>query len=106
MTFPGHEDVAWVAYIECMEPERLFSFRWYDSDDGSIRHPEDQPGLLVEFRLEVVADETRLTITESGISTLPASRQIEVLRGNEEGWNIQADNLAEYLSAQEAGTRF
>lgn len=99
MTFPGHEGVPWVAYIERMEPERLFSFRWYDSDDGSTEHSEDEPGLVVEFRLEEVPDGTRLTITESGFSTLPDPRRIEVMRSNEEGWNIQAGNLADQLSA-------
>ncbi|NKB55032.1 MAG: vanillate O-demethylase oxidoreductase VanB [Alphaproteobacteria bacterium] len=99
MTYPGHEDVAWVAYIERMEPERLFSFRWYDSDEGSTEQSEGQPGLLVEFRLEEVPDGMRLTITESGFSALPDPRRIEAMRSNEEGWNIQADNLTEHLSA-------
>lgn len=99
MTYPGHEDVPWVAYIERMEPGRLFSFRWYDSDEGSTEQSEGQPGLLVEFRLEEDPDGTRLTITESGFSTLPDPRRIEAMRSNEEGWNIQADNLAEHLSA-------
>ncbi|MEM8703135.1 MAG: SRPBCC family protein [Pseudomonadota bacterium] len=98
MTYPGHEGAPWVVYIERMEPERLFSFCWYDCDDGSKQN-EDQPALRVEFQLEEIPKGTRLTITESGFSALPHSRRIEVMRGNREGWNIQADNLARYLSA-------
>lgn len=98
MTYPGHEDCPWIAYVERMEPERLFSFRWYASDEGAIEQTGDQPGMLVEFRLEDVPDGTRLTITESGFSALPDPRRAELMRSNEEGWNIQADNIAEYLS--------
>ncbi|MEM9471264.1 MAG: SRPBCC family protein [Pseudomonadota bacterium] len=99
MTLSGHEHVPWIADVERMVPERLFSIRWFDSDEGSTEQSRDQPGLVVEFRLEEVSDGTRLTITESGFSTLPDPRRIEVMRGNEEGWNIQADNLSKHLSA-------
>lgn len=98
MTYPGHEGAPWVVYIERIEPERLFTFRWYDSDDGSKQN-DDQPALLVEFHLEEIPHGTRLTITESGFSALLHPRRMEVMRGNQEGWNIQADNLARYLSA-------
>lgn len=98
MTYPGHEGVPWLVYVERMEPERLFTFRWYDSDDRS-KQDNDQPALLVEFQLEEIPNGTRLTITESGFSALPHPRRIELMRGNQEGWNIQADNIARYLSA-------
>lgn len=98
MTYPGHEGAPWVAYVERMEPEHLFTFRWYDSDDGSKEH-DDQPALLVAFQLEEIPNGTRLTITESGFSALPHGRRIEVMRGNEEGWNIQANHIVQYLSA-------
>lgn len=98
MTYPGHEGVPWVAYIDRMEPQRLFAFRWYDSDDG-LREYEDQPALLVEFQLVEIPNGTRLTITESGFSALPHLRRIEVMRANQEGWDIQAENLTRYLSA-------
>ena len=101
MTYPGHEGTAWVAYIDRMEPERLFSFRWYDGDDSSSDNrsaPPDQPALLVEFQLEKTPTGTRLTITESGFAKLPDPRRIEMMRNNEQGWTIQADNIAHYLS--------
>ena len=99
MTYPGHENVPWLAFIDRMDEERLFSFRWYDSEDPQPETNEDNPALTVEFLLEGIADGTRLTITESGFAALPASRRIELMRGNQEGWTIQADNLAHYLSA-------
>lgn len=99
MTYPGHEGVPWLAYVERMDHECLFSFRWHDSEESSAEQDENQPALLVEFQLEETPAGTRLTITESGFSALPSSRRIELMRGNEEGWNIQADNIAQYLSA-------
>ncbi|MEX0644160.1 MAG: SRPBCC family protein [Parvularculaceae bacterium] len=99
MTYPGHEGVPWVVFVERIERERLFSFRWFDSNDGSPAQDDDQPTLLVEFLLEKIPSGTRLTITESGFSALPQPRRIEVMRRNEEGWNIQVENLAQYFSA-------
>ena len=103
ITYPGHEGIPWVAYIDRMEPEHLFAFRWYDTDDGSpsgsTRSNDDQPALLVEFLLEETTDGTRLTITESGFSAQPTPRRIEMMRDNKEGWTIQAENIAQYLSA-------
>ena len=34
ITYPGHEGAPWVVYVERMDPERLFTFRWYDSESG------------------------------------------------------------------------
>jgi hypothetical protein len=39
-----------------------------------------------------------LTITESGFEALSNPRRLEVLRGNTEGWNIQANNIAAYVA--------
>ncbi|MEX0318080.1 MAG: SRPBCC family protein [Ruegeria sp.] len=98
ITYPGHEGVPWIAYIKRMVPERLFSFMWYDADVGAAEQLTDQPRMLVEFRLMEIPKGTRLTITESGFSSLPDARRIELLRSNEEGWNIQVNNLAEHLA--------
>jgi uncharacterized protein YndB with AHSA1/START domain len=99
MTYPGYEHYPWLAVVERMEPERLFAFRWHDFDEKSGVDVAKQPTTLVEFRLEPTAGGTRLTITESGFETLPDHRRLEVLRGNTEGWNIQADNIAAHVAA-------
>jgi uncharacterized protein YndB with AHSA1/START domain len=99
MTYPGYEHYPWLAVVERMEPERLFSFRWHDVDAKSGIDVAKQPTTLVEFRLEPTEGGTRLTITESGFESLPDHRRLEVLRGNTEGWNIQADNIAAHVTA-------
>lgn len=107
MTYPGYEHMPWRAIVERIEPQRLFSFRWYhtdganDGDDGSTL--TDEPATLVEFRLEPAGegagDGTRLTITESGFEAIPDPRRLEILRGNTKGWEMQADNLKAYVDA-------
>jgi uncharacterized protein YndB with AHSA1/START domain len=99
MTYPGYEHYPWRAVIERMEPERLLSFRWHDFDEKSGVDVADQPTTLVEFHLESIPDGTRLTISESGFDAIPEPRRLEVLRGNTEGWNIQATNIAAHVSS-------
>ena len=99
MTYPGFEGSPWRATVEKMEPERLFSFRWHHSDKKSDKPSAGQPTTLVEFRLDPVAGGTRLTITESGFSSLAEPHRTEVMRGNTEGWNIQAKNIAAHVAS-------
>lgn len=99
MTFPGYEHYPWVATVERMEHESLFAFRWHDFDEKSGVDVRQQPTTLVEFRLEAIPDGTRLIITESGFSSIPNPRRLEVFRDNTEGWNIQAENISAYVAA-------
>jgi uncharacterized protein YndB with AHSA1/START domain len=98
MTYPGYEHYPWLAVVERMEHERLLAFRWHDFDEKSGIDVSKQPTTRVEFRLQPTAEGTRLTITESGFEALPDHRRLEVLRGNTEGWNIQANNIAAHVA--------
>ena len=99
MTYPGYEHCPWRAVIERMDHEQLLSFRWYDFDETSGVDISEQPMTLVEIRLEPTTDGTRLTITESGFEAIPDPRRLEVLRGNTEGWDIQATNIATHVAS-------
>ena len=99
MTFPGYEHYPWVATVEKMDHESLFSFRWHDFDEKSGVDVLQQPTTLVEFRLQAIPDGTRLTIIESGFAAIPNPRRLEVLRENTEGWNIQAQHISAYVAA-------
>ena len=83
--------------VERIEPERYFSFRWipYGIDADAV--PENESTTLVEFRLEPVAEGTRVTIVESGFDRVPAHRRERAFRMNEGGWAAQARNLEKYL---------
>ncbi len=66
MTHPGTEHMPWLARVERMDPEQLFSLRWHVYDSNAKKVASDEPMTLVEFRLEQIPAGTRLTITESG----------------------------------------
>ncbi len=97
MTYPGHEGAPWLAMVEQMDPERLFSFRWHDFDPDSGTPVEEQPTMHVEFRRTPTEAGTRLTITETGFSSIPNPRRMDVMRRNTEGWDIQAQHIAAHV---------
>jgi uncharacterized protein YndB with AHSA1/START domain len=99
MTYPGYEGWPWLATVGRMEPERHFSFRWHDYDEKSGKAVADHPTTLVEFDLQKIPGGTRLTITESGFAAIAEPRRFEVMRNNTQGWDIQAKNIAEHVTA-------
>ncbi|ACL55858.1 SRPBCC family protein [Methylobacterium nodulans] len=99
ITYPGYEGVAWAAKVERMDRERLFAFSWHPFDVDATIDVSAEPTTLVEFRLEPIATGTRLTITESGFAALTDPRRLEALRSNRKGWDIQAGNIAQHVTA-------
>jgi uncharacterized protein YndB with AHSA1/START domain len=97
----GYDHVTMRIWIEKMEPERFFSFRWhpYAVEPGVDYTAE--PTTLVSFTLEEVAEGTKLTIIESGFDAIPASRRAKAFSMNDQGWTGQAENIRKFL----AGTR-
>jgi uncharacterized protein YndB with AHSA1/START domain len=88
--------LAWVTVVE--EPNRL-AFDWVPGDTVPA-DPATAARTSVEFTLAAEGDGTRVTIVESGFDSLPPGERDSALRGNTEGWNIQADNLREYAEAR------
>jgi uncharacterized protein YndB with AHSA1/START domain len=83
--------------VECIEPERYFSFRWIPYGIDAEADPHNEPTTLVEFRLEKAPEGTLLTITESGFDRVPAHRRERAFRMNEGGWAGQAQNLKRHV---------
>lgn len=98
-TYPGYEGHEWLAVIETMEPETLFSFHWNHEDIEPGQPLAQQPTTRVAFQLEDLGDATRLTITESGFAALPESKRIEAIRLNTQGWDIQAQHITDHVLA-------
>jgi len=99
-TYRGAEGVKWVATVEAMEPERLFSFRWCPYANDNEMDYSKEPTTLVEFRFEPTATGTRLVVTESGFSQLPdEAKATEALRRNTGGWNAQAGHITAYVES-------
>jgi uncharacterized protein YndB with AHSA1/START domain len=85
--------------VERIEPEHTFSFRWIPYGIDAEADPENEPTTLVEFRLEKVAEGTRLSIVESGFDRVPAHRRERAFRMNQGGWATQAENIRKHVEA-------
>ena len=98
MRIKGYEHMTMTIWIETMEPERFFSFRWhpYAVEPGVDYSAEKTT--LVAFTLEEVAGGTKLTIVESGFDGIPESRRAKAFSMNERGWAGQIENIRKYLA--------
>ena len=99
ITIRDYDHVTMTIWIETMEPERFFSFRWhpYAIEPGVDYAAE--PTTLVSFTLEDSGKGTRLTIVESGFDAIPESRRAKAFAMNSSGWSGQAENIRKFLAA-------
>ena len=100
ITFKGYDHLTLTIWIEAMEPERFFSFRWHPYAVELDVDYSTEPTTLVSFTLEDLAEgRTRLTIVESGFDAIPESRRAKAFAMNTGGWNGQAENIRKHLAA-------
>lgn len=98
ITHPGYEHLVMEVLVQTIAPERLFSFFWHPyAIDPQVDYSQEPP-TLVEFRLEKTATGTLLTVTESGFDAIPAHRRDEAFRMNNQGWTIQVERVANYVT--------
>ena len=98
----SYEHVTMRIWIEAMDAERFFSFRWhpYAVEPGVDYSAE--PTTLVAFTLEDAPGGTKLTIVESGFDAIPPSRRAKAFSMNDQGWTGQAENLRKFLTGTPA----
>ncbi|HEU4878137.1 MAG TPA: SRPBCC family protein [Gemmatimonadaceae bacterium] len=94
----GFEHVTMTIWIEKMEPDRFFSFRWHPYAIEAGVDYSSEPTTLVTFTLEDAGPGTKLTIVESGFDAIPESRRAKAFSMNSSGWNGQAENIRKYLA--------
>jgi len=98
ISYPGYEHIKWVAVVQAMEPERLFSFTWHPyAVDRTVDYSKETP-TLVEFRLEKIPNGTLLVVTESGFDKIRSARRLEAFRMNEGGWTQQLKNIEAHVA--------
>jgi uncharacterized protein YndB with AHSA1/START domain len=99
LSMRNYDHLTLTIWIESMDAERFFSFRWhpYAIEEGVDYSAE--PTTLVTFTLEDAGAGTRLTIVESGFDAIPESRRAKAFSMNERGWAGQAENIRKFLSA-------
>jgi uncharacterized protein YndB with AHSA1/START domain len=84
-------------FIERIEPERHFSWRWHPGMKRKEVDYSNEPTTLVEFTLEEVEGGTRLTVTESGFTPISLARRSVVHEENTKGWEYQMASLSRYV---------
>jgi uncharacterized protein YndB with AHSA1/START domain len=98
ITTPGDfADIPVSIQVERIEPESLFSYRWHPYAVDPAVDYSAEPMTLVEFRLEEVAEGTRLTVVESGFDQIPAGRRAEALKMDAGGWEEQLLNIKRHV---------
>lgn len=100
LTVRNYEHVQMHLWIEAMEPDRYFAFRWHPYAIQPDVDYSAEPTTLVTFTLEDVHDGTQLTIVESGFDAIPESRRQAAFTSNSKGWAGQAENIRKFLAAQ------
>jgi len=98
VTYPGYEHLRFQVFVERMEAESRFSFRWHPHPVEPEEDDSNRPTTLVEFRIEETAGGTLLTVVESGFDHLPADLRDEAFRRNSEGWEIQMQNIRDHVA--------
>jgi len=99
ITYPGYEHVVFEVWIERVEPERVFSWRWHPyAIDPKIDYA-DEPTTLVEFELSEAEGGTLLTVVESGFDRIPDKRRPEAFRMNNSGWAEQMESIRKHVAA-------
>ena len=95
----SYEHVTLTIWIETMEAERFFSFRWHPYAIETGIDYSAEPTTLVSFTLEDAGAGTRLTIVESGFDAIPESRRAKAFTMNSNGWNGQAEKIRKFLAS-------
>ena len=99
MTYPGSEHVKWEAKVVRVEKEKCLAFTWPPYVENNAVDLASEPWLDCTFELEETPTGTLLTITESGFERLSEAIRDDARRGNEQGWDIQAGHITEYVTA-------
>jgi uncharacterized protein YndB with AHSA1/START domain len=98
ITHPGYEHLTMEVFIERIEPERYFAYRWHPYAIDPHTDYSREPTTLVEFRLDESSEGTVLSIVESGFDRIPLARRAEAFRMNDAGWTEQARNIERHVS--------
>lgn len=85
-------------YIEAAKPCDYFAYRWVPGSNHFLGDVLKVANTLVEFRIDQLANgECKVTLTESGFSTLPAEIAEKCFAQNSGGWDFMLGRLLKYF---------
>jgi uncharacterized protein YndB with AHSA1/START domain len=96
LTFEGHGKSR--VYIVDAKPFEYFAYRWVPGNTELVDDVTCVPNTLVEFMIEEVGEQTKVTLKESGFASLSAEVAEEKFNMNSGGWGYMMDRLEKVLS--------
>lgn len=97
ITLAQYTHVTCTLWIEAIDPEHHFAFRWHPYAIDPAVDYSSEPTTLVTFRLDDVDAGTRLHVTESGFDAIPESRRNAAFLANGGGWSAQMQRIRDYI---------
>jgi uncharacterized protein YndB with AHSA1/START domain len=85
-------------WVEKIEPEKLFSFRWHPFALEAGVDYSQEPTTLIEFRLHDAEGGVMLTVTETGFDGIPLARRAQAFEANNGGWSKQMELIEAYVT--------
>jgi uncharacterized protein YndB with AHSA1/START domain len=92
-----YEGMRFQVFVERIEPQSAFSFRWNPSGADVNFDAARDPMTLVTFTLHQVADGVLLKVVESGFDQVSAERRAKAFTENEQGWIMQMMLIRKYV---------
>lgn len=102
MRIRNYEHLTLSIWIETLEPERFFSFRWHPYAVEAGVDYTSEPTTLVSFTLAETESGTHVSIVESGFAAIPASRRAKAFTMNSKGWTGQSENIRKFLASDQS----
>ena len=85
-------------YVEAAKPFDYFAFRWVPGSAHFTGDVLTVPNTLVEFHIEQVGEETKVTVKESGFAMLENEVAEESFKQNSGGWEFMLNRLEKVMS--------
>jgi uncharacterized protein YndB with AHSA1/START domain len=80
-------------HVEKKIPNEYFSYRWVPGAIGSVDDVLSVPNTLVEFFIEELPEGTKITVKESGFTSLPSGVAEKCFTDNTGGWEYMMNRL-------------
>lgn len=97
-THPDYAGIRFPVFIEVMQPETTFAWRWFPGGSNPERSDREQT-TVVTFTLEEVPGGTRVTVCETGFDRVKLEERARAYDDNVGGWQAQFVALAKYVEA-------
>jgi uncharacterized protein YndB with AHSA1/START domain len=85
-------------YVEAAKPFDYFAYRWVPGSTGIVGDVLTVPSTLVEFHIEESVEGTKVTVKESGFSSLPPEVAEESFNQNSGGWGHMMGRLEKAMN--------